>query len=248
MADPSTARAKVRIGVLVPFTNTNIEPDFQAMCPPDVTFHFTRIGGYSEKEVPGADEMVLMGASGIDTALDLIAGCRPHAVIYGCTSATLANGRAFDLALASRIKAHTNAVTVTAAGAIIAGLRALEARTIALASPYTDEIDQRTVRYLADEGIRTCASLNLGANLLPHDQGEVTPDQVLDLALRADHPEARAIVLPCTDLRAVQAVDRIEATLGKPVITANQALIFAVTKELGIAAGTAVPGQLLCGP
>jgi len=238
------ARAKYRIGVLVPYTNTNLEPDLQMMAPSGVNFHFARIGGYSEECVPDADEMVRMGDAGIDEPLKLIAGCKPDAVLYGCTSATLAHGCDFDIELAAKIKAATGAKAFTAAGSIIFALNALRAMKVALATPYVGEINDRTVRFLASEGIETVACARLEGRLLSREQGAITPQQVYELALRADHKDADAIVLACTDLRAVEAISLIEAALNKPVISSNQAMFFAISNRLGLGESSNAPGYL----
>lgn len=228
------ARVKHRIGVLVPFTNTNLEPDLQMMCPPDVSFHFTRMGGYSEDEIPDADEMAQMGDSGIETALQLIAGSKPDAILYGCTSATLAHGREFDNELAAKIRTATGAASITAAGAIIFALNALKATKVALATPYVGEINNQTMHFLSSESIETVACAEMEGELLSHEQGAIIPEQVYDLALKSDHKDAEAIVLACTDLRAVEVIEQIEEALDKPVVTSNQAMMFAVSSALGL--------------
>ena len=57
-------------------------------------------------------------------------------------------------------------------------------------------------------------------------------------------PEAEAIVLSCTDMRSVEVVDRIEAVLDKPVLTSNQAMMFALMHALGLPRHGNVPGTL----
>ena len=47
-------RTAAKIGVLVPFTNTNLEPDMELLRPPNTTIHFQRMGGYDVDEIPGA--------------------------------------------------------------------------------------------------------------------------------------------------------------------------------------------------
>lgn len=237
-------RASTRIGVLVPYTNTNLEPDLQLMCPQDTSFHVTRIGGYVENNIPNVAEMARMGDMDIDTALGLIAGCRPQAILYGCTSATLAHGRTFDIALAQRITAATGALTITAAGAIVSALKALGVTKVGLATPYVGEINERTIQFLADEGIETLACGEVRRKLSSHEQGMLTPHEIENLAKRADHIGAQAIVLACTDLRAVEAITRIEAAVNKPVVTSNQAMLFAVTTQLGLGQSLEMPGQL----
>ena len=62
-----TDRSSAKIGVLVPFTNVNLEPDMQLLCPAGCTMHFERLGGYDVDEIPGAEQM-----SGLGSSLSLI--------------------------------------------------------------------------------------------------------------------------------------------------------------------------------
>jgi len=95
-------RGRARIGVLVPFTNTNLEPDMVRLCPSGCTLHFARLGGYDADEIPDAAQMAGLGAADLDEPLRLIAGVRPDVILDGCTSATLTHGPAFDRDLAAR--------------------------------------------------------------------------------------------------------------------------------------------------
>lgn len=237
-------RSGPKIGVLVPFTNTNLEPDMIVLCPPGCTVHFARLGGYDVDEIPGADQMAGLGAWDISETLRLLSGVRPAAILYGCTSATLTHGPAFDRDLAARIAALSGAVSITAAGALVAGIQALGVTKVGFSSPYLGEINDRAVAFLAQNGIETVARADIGRELGNYGQGELTPDEVMALALRADCAEAEAIVLSCTDMRAVEAIPRIEDTLGKPVITSNQAMIFATLRALGLAHDVRYPGAL----
>ena len=51
-------------------------------------------------------------------------------------------------------------------------------------------------------------------------------------------------MLSCTDMRSVEAIDRIEATLGKPVVTSNQAMMFCLMQALNLPRHDALPGRL----
>jgi maleate cis-trans isomerase len=238
------ARTGARIGVLVPFTNVNLEPDMVLMCPPGCTMHFERLGGYDVDEIPGSGQMAEMGTADITETLRLIAGVRPAMVLYGCTSATLTHGPDFNRDLAARIKAVSGADSLTAAGSLVAALKMLGARRVGFSSPYLGEINDRAIAFLADEGIETVRRADIGRELGNYGQGELTPDQVHALALRADHPEAQAIVLACTDMRSVEAIERIEAATGKPVVASNQAMMFCLMQALRLPRHAGVPGRL----
>ncbi len=236
-------RSGPKIGVLVPFTNTNLEPDMGALCPQGCTMHFERLGDYDADEVPGSAQMAGLGAADLSQALRLIGGVRPAAILYGCTSATLTHGAAFDADLARKI-AVSGAVSITAAGALVAGIRALGVKRIGFASPYLGQINDQAVDFLASAGIETVNRADIGRVLDNYGQGELTPAEVFDLAMRANGPEVEALVLSCTDMRSVEIIERLEEATGKPVVTSNQAMIHAVCRALDVAPPTDAPGTL----
>jgi maleate isomerase len=47
-------------------------------------------------------------------------------------------------------------------------------------------------------------------------------------------PEADVLLCSCTAWRAVEAVDALERRTGKPVVTSNQATIWAALRALGV--------------
>ena len=100
-----TTRGRARIGALVPFTNTNLEPDLAMLRPEGVSLHFARLGGYDADEIPDDEQMAGLGAADMEEELRLIQGVRPDLIMYGCTSATLTHGPEFDRDLAAKIKA-----------------------------------------------------------------------------------------------------------------------------------------------
>lgn len=237
-------RTLAKIGVLVPFTNCNLEPDMALLRPPNATVHFARMGGYDVDEIPGSAQMAGLGASDISEPLYLLSGCRPDVVLYGCTSATLTHGVAFDQDLSKKIKTSSGAQSITAAGALVAGIKTVGAKKVGFASPYLGEINQQAMDFLHSEGIETVRCADIGRALGNYGQGELTPDEVYELALRADHPEAEAIVLSCTDMRAVEVIERVESALNKPVVTSNQAMMYATLKALNLPCHDTLPGRL----
>lgn len=239
------SRGLARIGLLVPFTNTNLEPDFALMAPPGLSVHVARLGGYDADAIPDAAQMAGLGASDMEEPLRLLAGVRPGVVIYGCTSATLTHGPAFDRALAARIGERSGAGTVTAAGALIHALGTLGVRRVGFASPYVPAINDMAIAYLSDMGVRVVARSDVATTLDNEGQGAMTPEAVSDLARAADHPAAEALVLSCTDMRSVEVLAELERTLGKPVISSNQAMMYQALEMLGLGLPIAGFGRLL---
>lgn len=238
------SRGRARFGVLVPFTNTNLEPDMTMLRSPGVSIHFQRIGGYDRDEVPDDSQMAGLGEFDLTEPLDMLLGAKPDVILYGCTSATLTHGSAFDRDLASKIQTQSGAETVTAAGSLVNAMRTIGADRIAFASPYVGAINDMAVDYFAGEGVETVSRADIGVELGNYGQGELTPDQVFELATRADSADAQAMVLSCTDMRSVETVERLEAALGKPVLCSNQAMVFQAMQKLHLPMGDVNCGTL----
>lgn len=241
------SRGRARFGVLVPFTNTNLEPDLALMRPDGVSLHFARLGGYDQDEIPDSDQMHGLGEADLSEPLRLLQGVNPDVIFYGCTSATLTHGPSFDRALARQIKQDSGAETVTAAGALVHALQALGLKRIGFASPYVPAINDLAVAFLAETGIETVGRSEVSGTLDNYGQGELTPEAVYELGCAADHPDAEAVVLSCTDMRSVETISRLEARLGKPVITSNQAMVFQAMQLAGFSEGQTGFGKLLQG-
>ncbi len=235
-------RGRARLGLLVPFSNTNLEADMVMLCPPGVSLHATRLGGYDLDEVPDEVQMAGLGESDMDESLRLLAGARPDVLIYGCTSATLTHGPAFDRALTHKAQTQWHIPMVTAAGALVQALQTLGVERIAFTSPYVAAINSAAIDFLAQFGFQTVSQSEVSGALGNYGQGELTPQAVCELARQADSEQAQAVVLSCTDMRAAEVVETLEAELGKPVVTSNQAILFAALAHTAVS-----PSEVCCG-
>ena len=239
-----STRGTVRIGVLVPFTNTNLESEMILMCPSEATMHFQRIGGYDADAVPSSDQMAGFGMSSMNHDVRMIAGVKPNAILLGCTSATLTHGPTFDAELTKKIAMQSGSIALTAAGCLVAAIRTISATKIGFASPYTRDLNKHAESYLRENAIETVSRAEIGRELDNWDQGELTPEEVFDLAMHANSDEAQAIVLSCTDLRTIDAIPKIEEKLGKPVISSNQAMMYCAMAKLRLKKRSGLPGRL----
>lgn len=230
----SQTRGRARIGVVVPVSNSNLEPDMMMMCPPGVSAHFARAGGYDVDAVPDETQMQRYSDAPVDDVIDSLRPCKPDVILYGCTSATLARGPAFDEAFRAKIEARASVPAVTAASSLIEALKDLGVQRVAFSSPYVASLNDYAVSFIEALGFRCVGRADTASALSNEEMAALSPEDVMALAEKADGPEAEAIVLSCTDLRAAEAVLAIEHKLGKPVVTSNQAMMHAALKRLGI--------------
>lgn len=227
-------RGRARIGVIVPVSNTNCEPDMVMLAPPGVSVHFARSGGYDVDAIPDETQMQRYSETPMDDVVEGLAHARPDVVLYGCTSATLAQGPEFDRAYCAGIAALAGAPAVTAAGAVVEALGNLGVTRFAFASPYVAGLNDLAIGFVEAAGFSCVGRFDAPDPISNDGVAAITPEAVMGFAAAADGPEAEAIVLSCTDMRALEAVAMIEARQGKPVVTSNQALMHCALKRLGI--------------
>lgn len=233
------------MGIIVPSSNTNLEPDCALLVPCEATAHFTRLGGYDVEAIPGVEEMRGLAMASLDGPLDLLRAARVKVIGYACASATLSCGWTFDRHLRADMEAKAGVPAVTVAGAMIEALAVLKASRIGFASPYVGDLNRKAVAFFAEAGIQAVNCADIGAALSSLEQGRLTPRDAFELGLAADHPDAEAIVIGCTDLRAVEVIGALEMELGKPVVTSNQALVFACLARIGIETNSVESGGAL---
>ena len=223
-----------RIGVIVPSSNTNAEPDLQMLAPAGLTLHCTRSGGYDVEAIPDSSEMRRFARQSLDQQLQLLVDGRVELIAYACTSATLSDGPEFDAGFCAEITAKTGLPAVTTAGALIEAMRDLKARRVAFTSPYVARLNEEAIEFIRQCGIEVVNQLDFERELSSLEQNRLTPADAWRMGLAADHPDADLLVISCTDYRALEAVGALEQALEKPVVTSNSALMYVCLKRLGL--------------
>lgn len=243
-----TDNRRRRIGMIVPASNTNAEPDCLLLAPDGVTLHFTRSGGYDVEAIPDSDEMRRFARQALDQQLRLLVDARVELIAYACTSATLADGPEFDRAFCNEITASSGLPAVTTAGALVEAVRDLGVSRVAFTSPYVPRLVAESIDFIRQCGIEVVNQAGFEQELSSLEQNALTPEDAYRMGLEADHPQAQALVISCTDYRSLEAVPALEAALDKPVVTSNSALMYACLKRLGIDGSTlAAGGNLFTG-
>ena len=147
-------RFAVRLGVIVPASNTNLEPDVIALFPSGVWAHFDRIGSYEVDSIPDLAQLGELATCDLESRVRQLLSARVDVLAYGCTSASYAMGVEFDHELAKNMEAWSSLPAVTAARAVVEAVEALGARRVALCSPYEADVQAAAVAFLEHEDSR----------------------------------------------------------------------------------------------
>ncbi|MBO1330497.1 Asp/Glu racemase [Streptomyces sp. VRA16 Mangrove soil] len=165
-----------------------------------------------------------------------------EAVAYLCTACSFVNGVAGERALRDTMTEHGARQALTTSSAIIAALRAVGARRLAVVHPYQEPVDRLLATYLEASGFDVVALSSLGLDAV-EDVYTVDEQRVQETVVAGDHSAADALLISCTAVPTYEALPHLEERLGKPVISANQATSCALLAAVGVRA--CGPGQRL---
>jgi maleate isomerase len=235
--------AEARIGMIVPSLNTIAEDDFRRALPPELGYHVHRV---RLRPAPGkvtVDDL-RRSYSEAEEAGRVVADLRPTAIAYNCTGVSVADGARSDRRLAESMTAALGIPTTNTMVAIKQALDALGIRSLVHVCPFEDE-SMRIERASLDEGgYAVVSSVGLGftdARVV----AKLTPAEIAAIAIERDSAGADGVLLSCANARAMEAADAVEEALGKPVVTSNQAMLWAAARLAGWTGKIEGAGRLL---
>ena len=216
------------IGFIIPSSNRMTEPQFHTYAPPGVGVHVTRLRMAGKFHKPWNDLKPQLAE-----AAAALSDVRPAIIVFHCTANSMENGLAGEAAIVETIQQASGCRTITTAEAIREAFTRCGIKKLVLISPYVQATNQHEISYLSEAGFTVLHELGLA--LESHAYGNVTPEEWIRVVNENTRPDADGYFLSCTNTRMIEAIEELERRLGKPVVSSNQATLWACLKRLGIA-------------
>lgn len=229
-----------RIGLLVPSSNTTVEPEFYRALPPGVTLHVARL--FLTQIAPDA---ILSLVQDLETQSRGLASADVDVIVLGATAPSFLKGAGYDREMTGRIEKASGKPATTTSTALLRALRFLGAKRIVLGSAYTDKVNAIAQGFLEASGFQVVAARGLGMvdNLAV---GRLGPESAYELArAAAAAADADAVVLACTNWRTMDVLEKLERELGKPVVSTTQVSVWDALRLVGYRGEIAGYGRLL---
>lgn len=206
-----------RVGMLVPSSNTVLEPYTAKMFAAfgeGASVHFNRFRVVEISDSAASRRQFQQDA--ILEAADRLAETEPHCIAW-CGTAASWLGLDRDRALCREIEERTGIAASTAMLAYEAYFRCFNIRRLAFVTPYLTEIQRRIVENLEARGICVTAERHL------QDRGNFSygcypPERVAGLIRDVAVSKPDAIAVICTNFRGAPVAETLEAELGIPVL------------------------------
>jgi len=215
------------VGMVLLATDLTTERDVRALMPSGIGVYGTRIA-FANPTTPTNVRATLPHLA--DAAALLLPELEIAAIYFSCTSATVTVGQ--DAVESAVHSTRPGVPVITPISAARNALTALDANDISILTPYVAETADAVVGNFTGVGYNVHSALALG---MEDDRKMALLDEeaIIEAAARAMAPRARALFISCTALPAAILVPRIEARLGRPVITSNLAAIWEMARLAG---------------
>ena len=101
----------------------------------------------------------------------------------------------------------------------------MNVKKVSIFTPYSQKLKNDVVDYFNKENFIVTSNSYFDI-LYDNDIAKVDPDYLFEVITKMDLGEAEAVFLSCTNLPALNIVDKLEKKLNKIVLSSNQVLIW----------------------
>lgn len=238
-----------RIGLVVPSTNVTVETEMPRILDrhpvSQFSFHSTRM----RMKTVSPEQLAAMNAQRERCVME-IADADPGVILYACLVALMVGGpgehQRVESAVAEQLATGGSEAKIrSSAGALVEGLRALDAKRIALVTPYMRPLAEQVVVYLEAEGfdVADWRALEVSDNA---EVGCIPGERVMKAARELDLTDVDALVISCcVQMPSLALVEPAEREFGIPVLSAATAGAYSILRALGLQASIPDAGSLL---
>ena len=231
---------KKRVGLIILATDHTTEPDYQRMvASEDVGVYVARIP-FANPVTP--ENLRAMQPSLTEAAGLILPGETLDAICHSCTAASVVIGDEEITAAIRKAKPGVPVVTPPLAG--VHGLNALGARHISILTPYTIETSRPMADYFVRHGFDISSFTCLGFED-DREMARIPHAALADLAAETIAPDADALFISCTAVRAAAVAAKIEKKTGRPLVSSNLASAWECLRLCGDDVSRPELGQLM---
>lgn len=222
-----------RIGLIVPSVNTVVEPEMNWMKPEGVTVHAARVLIPGDISTLNAFiQMCEAGCRNAEKAVQELATAQVDVYAFAFTAGSFFRGAGWDEELARQIERIGKAPCVVTSTAAVDALNAFRVRKIAIVSPYA-LANELLKKFVEEKGVQVVQMEGLKLSSA-QEEGRQTSTTLKNLVKQVDGPEVEAVLVACTNFATIGSLDQLEKSLGKLIVSANQATFWAALRRLGI--------------
>ena len=221
---------QLRVGLVVPSSNTVMEVDLHRGLPKDLcTVHTARmylVETTREAEIRMIEDFAPKAAADVGTAgLALL--------VFGCTSAGSLFGLEYDRKVCAKLGELAGCPPLGTISAVNEALDRRGFKRLAVLTPYIEDLTNAVAGAASTPMRKVVAAFGMGIHVNV-ELATPTAQDIVDFAVKSLVGQSfDGIFVSCTNFRALEAVPELEKRFGVPVVTSNLAVIEAIGRRLG---------------
>jgi maleate isomerase len=234
---------RAKLGFLVPAGTPTVEREMVALAPAGVSVHFSRmVSRGADGTLKGLEGRLISQVEHMDESAELLAMVKPDVIVLAHTATSYHLGKERERELAERLGNKLGIPFISSFGSVVTALRRLDAKKIALATPYDEDLTLRSKANLETHGFEVS---NFG--WLPNVRSifDETEERVYGLGRRIDVPEADALFISGVGLPTISVIQALEMDIGKPVVSSASATMWNALRVAGLKCPITGCGRLL---
>jgi maleate isomerase len=228
------------VGLIVPSNNSVVLPEFYSALPDGVTAYETRMRVEGDLTFEALRKMT----DDAEAAAELLRQTGVDFICYCCMASSIVKGWDWERRLLARFAGKAKKGVASANSALKEALMRLGAKRLALVTPYPESLNALLPEFFAADGFEVTTIAGPHIQEVSAVRG-LSPDSIYRTARALALKEADTLCLLATDMQTFPIIDALECDLGLPVLTSNQALLWASLRALGIDAPVEGVGKLL---
>jgi len=251
MWQPDGWEVRTRVGVVTPHADVGPESEIRAMAPETLGVHAARVpfgamatGGAMDPTIPLAPVKAFGEPPHIDDAVSSLAAAPVAVIGIGFTSSAYVTGADAEKDMIDRLQGRSSGIPVVATcNSAVHALRRLGVDRVAVVDPpwFDQELSRLGAEYFSSQGLEVVFHAPCG---LPSNQRSINPPELYDW-IRAQTPDsAQAVFVGGNGFRSVGVIAALEEDLGRPVVTANQVLLWGMLRAIKSRVSPSGYGQL----
>ena len=243
---PDTLGHRKRIGIVVPSTNTTVQPETEMVRVPGVTCHTGRV---TIKERPlnteeAFYEHMQMMRDGLGGAIDQIMTAGLDHLIMGIALETFWGGVAQADKLQAELAQRAGVGVTMGSVASVAALRKFGATRLAILTPHQPRGDEMVRAYFVEAGFDVVRLKGLKC-ASPRAIAQVPLQDIRNALRELDGDDVDALLTLGTALPAGAVAAEAERWLGKPVLAVNVVSYWHAIRQCGIEDRVSGCGRIL---
>jgi maleate isomerase len=222
----------IRIGVLTPHASPGPKEEFSEIAPGRLDTRIAHVGPVGDPPITPPSLRTLTAAAVLDAAAETLRSSPIDAIAYASTTSAYVIGFDAELTVLSRLAVRLEIPVLGTCASAVQALRLFDVERLAVigAPWFSAELNDLGATYFRSQGFDVVFSRSAD---LSQDPSRIEAGAVHKWTSQHVGDDAQAMFIGGNGFRAAAAIESLETTTARLVLTSNQVLLWSLLRRIG---------------